>query len=206
MRLIDIHTHSKEREASILNCSADEDITRICSVGLHPWDIDDNWESKIARIEEQATNSKVVAIGECGFDYIKGRAVKELQETVFKAHINIAEKSGKPLIVHLVKGEEELLKVAKRVPHSCTWIIHGFRGKQQQAEQLLRAGFYLSFGEKFNSEALLFTPIERLFVESDESKKSIADIYSAIAKVKGISTCELARQIEHNAERCNINI
>lgn len=206
MRLIDIHTHNKEREASILNCSADEDITHICSVGLHPWDIGNDWKSKIAGIEKRAADSKVVAIGECGFDYIKGAAAKELQESVFMAHIDIAERSGKPLIVHIVKGEQELLKAAKRAPHNSAWIIHGFRGKQQQAEQLLRAGFYLSFGEKFNSEALLFTPVERLFIESDESKQSIAEIYSAIAKIKGVSIDELARHIEDNARRCNIDI
>ena len=79
----------------------------------------------------------------------------------------------------------QLLKAAKEIPHKQAWIIHGFRGKEEQATQLLRAGFYLSFGEKFNSDTVKSVPLKRIFIESDESKKNIEKIYSEIATLKG---------------------
>lgn len=206
MQLIDIHTHTAQKGASVFNCTPDSTPAGICSIGIHPWDIDDCWKERIAAIEKRATEANVVAIGECGFDFLRAKAAADTQRAVFEAHARISEHNGKPLIIHLVKGAEQLLKAAKEIPHKQAWIIHGFRGKEEQAAQLLRAGFYLSFGEKFNSDTVKSVPLERIFIESDESKKPIASIYENIAHIKGISINELATAIKENAIRCNINL
>ena len=206
MQLIDIHTHTAQEGASVFNCTPDSTPAGICSIGIHPWDIDDCWEECIAAIEKRAAEANVVAIGECGFDFLKATAATDTQRAVFEAHARISEHNGKPLIIHLVKGAEQLLKAAKEIPHKQAWIIHGFRGKEEQATQLLRAGFYLSFGEKFNSDTVKSVPLERIFIESDESNKPIASIYENIAHIKGISINELATAIKENAIRCNINL
>lgn len=206
MQLIDIHTHTTQEGASVFNCTPDSTPAGICSIGIHPWDIDDCWKEHIAAIEKRATEANVVAIGECGFDFLRATVAADTQRAVFEAHARISEHNSKPLIIHLVKGAEQLLKAAKEIPHKQAWIIHGFRGKEEQATQLLRAGFYLSFGEKFNSDTVKSVPLERIFIESDESKKPIASIYENIAHIKGISINELARAIKENAIRCNINL
>ena len=75
----------------------------------------------------------------------------------------------KPLVIHLVKAMSELLKLKQQIKPANPWIIHGFRGKAALAEECLRHGFYLSFGEKYQEEALRITPAGRLFLETDES-------------------------------------
>ena len=65
-----------------------------------------------------------------------------LQETVFIRQAKMADAAGKPLIVHLVKATDALLRLKKELKPRVPWIIHGFRGKAQLAEELLRHGFY----------------------------------------------------------------
>ena len=60
------------------------------------------------------------------------------------------------------------------------WIIHGFRGKPQLAQQLLNKGFYISLGEKFNPETVSIIPVDRLLFETDESPLNINKIIDNI--------------------------
>ena len=205
MELLDIHTHNKEcdSQSSILNSNGYITGRRI-SMGIHPWNISSDWEKHFAIIRANACKENVCAIGECGTDKLKSPANEELQQEVFRAHATLAEEAGKPLIIHCVKGFDTIIALHKEISPKQAWIIHGFRGKPQQAEQLIKNGFYISFGDKFNIDSVKATPLERLFIESDESKKSINKIYDEIAKVKGCSIAELCTAIMHNAAKCNI--
>lgn len=206
MQLIDIHTHTPKSDGniSVIDLGTSQPDGRLCSVGLHPWKISTQWAEEFGIIEQNAAKKDVIAIGECGFDIPKSPTTKEEQYNVFVKHIELSEKVKKPLIVHLVKGMELLLKAAKETPHRQHWIIHGFRGKPQQAQQLLSAGMYISLGEKFNHETAKFIPMDRLFIESDESKAALYDIYQRVAQAKEISIEELARQIAQNTIDCGI--
>ncbi len=200
MTLTDIHTHKKENgsTASIYSSGIAYTDDRIISLGIHPWDIDEKWPDVFAKIKEHASRENVAAIGECGIDLIKSTATEERQKEVFKAHALLAEELGKPLIIHCVKAFDAIIAAKKECKPSVSWIIHGFRGKPQQALQLLGAGFHISLGEHFNRETAMAIPAERLFIESDESAMPIYRIYESIARARGISTEELALQIKSN--------
>ena len=198
---VDIHTHN---DAGNPVAVVDNGAVGFCSVGIHPWRITEDWEQRFLEIRALARQPHVVAVGECGFDYLKSLASKEVQYELFKAHALLAEEIGKPLIIHLVKGQQELLRASKEILHKQAWIIHGFRGKPLQALQLLSAGMYISLGEMFNSDAASVIPLGRLFIESDESAVPIAEIYEKIANVKGVQVGELARCTIENARACNI--
>ncbi len=129
---------------------------------------------------ECASHPQVLAIGESGFDRLRGGDI-ESQFKAFKCHIKKSEEFGKPLIVHMVRSSDLLLKTRKDLTVHEPWIIHGFRGKPQEALQLLRAGMFLSFGEYYNVEALRATPTDRLFLETDESTCGIETIYNKVA-------------------------
>ena len=206
MLLIDIHTHTQREDdnIAILDLGTDCPDGRLCSIGIHPWKISDVWEEQFYMIEEKATRKEVAAIGECGFDALKSPATKAEQYKIFIKHIELSERVQKPLIIHLVKGAELLLKAAKEQQHNERWIIHGFRGKPTQAQQLLSVGMYISLGEKFNIETARVIPLDRLFIESDESKAALYDIYQRVAQAKEISIEELAAQIILNAKECSI--
>ena len=202
MILFDLHTHNNDADGmfSILN-SYGYIAGRNISIGIHPWSIDGNWKNVFAEIEKQATNRNVRAIGECGIDKLKSPASIEEQIEIFKAHALLAEEIQKPLIIHCVKGFDEIIAIYREVLPKQAWIVHGFRGKPQQAEQLIKEGFYISFGEKFNIDSLKAVPMEKLFIESDESKTSINDIYTLIAEARGCSVEKLALAVMQNVEK-----
>lgn len=204
MTLIDIHTHNNTAGNSIFNSGTLYLADKKISVGIHPWHINAEWKNKLATIVGFAEKGNVVAIGECGIDILKSPAPVELQEEIFKAHILLAEELRKPLIIHCVKAYDELIAIHKELSPSQAWIIHGFRGKPQQTEQLIKAGFYISLGEKFNPDSARIIPADRLFIESDESSAAIADIYAAVACAKGAYIEALAVQTEQNAAKCGI--
>jgi TatD DNase family protein len=205
---IDLHTHNAEHDERCIKIVSSNTLTSaantLFSAGIHPWDISDSWQEDIQRIAAIAGDKRVVAIGECGIDKIKSLAGIETQKEVLKAHIAISEKEEKPLILHCVKGFDSIIALHKESRPRQAWIIHGFRGKPEQAAQLLREGFYLSYGEKHNHDSLVATPLDRLFIESDTSTTSIGEIYHSIAMELGTSTEALMAATQENATKCNI--
>ena len=200
MELLDIHTHNSTAHSrlAILNCSTYTP-ERTISLGLHPWYAPTEWRETFATIEQCASNSNVAAIGECGIDALRSTLPIEEQKALLRAHALLAERVQKPLILHCVKAFDAIVALHKEISPKQAWIIHGFRGKPQQATLLTKRGLCLSFGEKFNKESLMATPAEKLFIESDDSSQSIATIYSTIAAAMGTTVEELARQTMENS-------
>ncbi len=204
MTLIDIHTHNNTAGNTIFNSGTLYLADKKISVGIHPWYINAEWKNKLATIVGFAGKGNVVAIGECGIDILKSPAPVELQEEIFKAHILLAEELRKPLIIHCVKAYDRLIALRNELKPQQAWIVHGFRGKPQQTEQLIKAGFYISLGERFNPDSTKAIPADRLFIESDESHATIADIYAIVAKTMGTTIEALAVQTVQNAAKCGI--
>ena len=173
----------------------------LISCGIHPWYIQDK-NTQFAELDALLSGEKnVAAIGEAGLDKLSA-APYPLQQEIFRGQALRAEKWQKPLIIHAVKTWGDLLAEHKRLRPLMPWIIHGFRGKGELAGQLLREGFYLSFGLHFHPEALREAWPGRLFLETDEAPVSIGDIYQNAAQILGISPEELAKQVEKNARAC----
>lgn len=135
------------------------------SVGIHPWDtVDEPTAEQFAQLRLQAADSRCVAVGECGFDLLRGGPV-ERQQRVFLAHAELAEQLQKPLIIHSVRADHLLLAAIKAVRPTVPWILHGFRGRQSRAEALLRAGLSLSINAARPLPYPL--PASRLYPETD---------------------------------------
>ncbi len=210
----DIHTHRNYVEKDVVTifnrnvgdyascCGLDLQHTYY-SLGLHPWKIrEENWSKHIDFIEKNAVFQQVKAIGECGLDTLCDTP-RALQNKVLLAQVLIAEKFNKPVIIHCVKALDEIIALKKIIQPVQPWIIHGFRGKPQQAEQLIRQGFYLSFGKKLNPASLLKTPLDHLFFETDDSKDlTIEAIYLNAVKILGITLEDLLLGIEKNVNNC----
>ncbi|MBQ8336878.1 MAG: TatD family hydrolase [Bacteroidaceae bacterium] len=205
MEFTDIHTHMPPAEGkpAIYNCGTEHIAGIKVSAGIHPWNVSDDWEEKFKIVEAIAQNDNCIAVGECGIDKLKGGCT-EIQEEAFRAHAMLAEKIKKPLIIHCVKSIDAIIAMHKETAPEQAWIIHGFRGKPQQAMQLIKAGLYVSFGEHFNAESVKAVPLERILIESDESRLPIEEIYSLAAEAKGITAEELACIVRDNAKKCNM--
>ena len=131
-------------------------------------------DEAIAEIAELAKEDVVRAIGETGVDFFRtseeGRA---FQEKSFRAHIQIANKLNKPVMVHDRDAHLDALRIlddekAQQV------IFHCFSGDKEFAQELVKRGWYLSFAGTCTfknaqslRDALQVTPLENVFVETD---------------------------------------
>lgn len=202
--ITNFHCHDTEAQQALISVDVndfDPQYGNTYSVGIHPWHIGDDWQQQVEQLNEAAQHRLVVAIGETGLDSLKG-APFDVQEQVMQAHIDIAAATGKPLIIHCVRTSQQILKLWRDNPeaHNVAWIIHGFRGNENVARQLLDAGFYLSYGSKHNAEALAITPLDHLLVETDdEPSTGIAQVLKDVAKAKQCSPRSLRKQVRRTA-------
>ena len=204
MDFFNIHTHIAKHPANEILSADVSSFSAIgknefLSVGIHPWYLDDA-ENQLDLLRKAIENKQVVAIGECGLDKLKGPSM-DLQTTVFKKQIALSEEYHLPMIIHCVKAYNELIQIKKSTHPHQPWIIHGFRGKEALAKECILHGFHLSFGAYYQEDALRAVPVEKLFVETDESDMTIEEIYLRIAHTRGIELEELTESIKKNVER-----
>ena len=184
--LIDIHTH---RPTSAVTITA---------VGLHPWQA----EHGAAPSEEEIEAAD--AVGEIGLDKACGVDFEQ-QTAVFEAQLRLAEQHQKPVVLHCVRAFEEVMNALEKFALR-TVIFHGFIGSSEQAERAVKKGYYLSFGartarSKKPIEALRATPLDRLFVETDEAETPIEEIYALVARLRGLEVEALAAATRQNHAR-----
>ncbi len=150
-----------------LDCDPFGDVARF-SFGIHPWDTADRTavERMFARLEVVAADPRVVAIGETGLDALRGASLSE-QEEIFLRHADMAERLGKPLIIHAVRTAARIAALCRGRHPSVPWIIHGFRGNAVFARQLVDAGLSLSLGLRHNPDVADVVPPDRLYRETD---------------------------------------
>lgn len=148
--LIDVHTHTYELPAqgvSVCSLFAHEPIPDQgwFSIGMHPWHTADvHWRDSLTNIEKKARSENVLALGELGFDSLRGAPLAQ-QRLVAEAQVRLAEQLGKPVVLHCVRAWPDLLSLRKALHPRQPWLVHGFRGGVQLAQQLLRAGFFRVF-------------------------------------------------------------
>ena len=204
MDYFDIHTHCIPLcpSQAIVSIDAsslpmDEKVV-YASIGIHPWQLTEaNAESQWEALKASVNDPRIIAIGEAGLDKLKGASIS-LQSSVFQQEIALSESLSLPMVIHCVRAFNELTQIRKASQAKQPWIIHGFRGKPSIAQELLKHGCWLSFGSHFQEESVRITPLNRLFIETDESAESIEHIYHRIAGIKGISPEELAEAINKN--------
>lgn len=166
------------------------------SVGIHPWYIS-HAEEQLAELRRQALSPDVVAIGETGLDKLAETPLK-CQQEIFSASVSLAEELGLFVIIHCVKAWDELIALKKACHPRMPWVIHGFRGKAALARQLIRQGFYLSFGARFNPDALHEAWPNRLFAETDDCTTGIRSVYDSLSASLDIPLQQFAGQIAEN--------
>ncbi len=182
---VNIHTHRPT------GCD-----TEIATAGVHPWDAE---HGDIAAVE--AAVGRIDAIGEIGLDYAC-EADRASQQRIFEAQLELAERSGLPVVLHCVKAFEPVMKTLAEYRLKAV-IFHGFIGSREQMRQAVAAGYYVSFGERtFASPktlgAMREIPKERMFLETDDSPTGIAEIYRRAAEAVGTDIGTLERTITEN--------
>lgn len=209
---IDIHVHGGAPAAGIFileSLMAHEEkvpseVSGIAyTYGIHPWFLNEhNYKQLLAAVEKSVQHPGIIAIGEAGFDRLRGPSA-ELQRKVFEEQVAISEELKKPVVIHCVRGWDELLSVHKKLKPKMPWLVHGFRGNVELAEQLLSKGLYLSFWFDFvlrpeSADLLRALPGDRIFLETDGADVDIRAIYNKVSNDKGIPIEELKAMILSN--------
>lgn len=197
-----MHTHAVGRTAGavrILNNRsgfADSVGMPPVSMGLHPWYLTEGQlEKNLGDLEAAASQSGVMAIGECGLDRVCDTPMP-LQEKAFRCQLSLAEGLRKPVIVHCVRAYEDVLRILREERVSIPVIFHGFRRDAALAGRILASGHRLSFGRHLSqpkvAEVFRSIPPERVFLETDDTEASIADVYALAAVATGFDLPALA--------------
>ncbi|NJP32815.1 TatD family hydrolase [Micromonospora thermarum] len=149
----------------------------VATVALHPneaprlSDLDD----ALRAIETLAAQDRVRGIGETGMDFYRtGDEGRAAQEESFRAHIAIAKRYGKTLVIHDREAHADVLRILDDEGAPDTVVLHCFSGDADFARECVRRGYLLSFAGTvtFGSagalrEAAALTPLDQILVETD---------------------------------------
>jgi TatD DNase family protein len=202
--------------------------TVVAAVALHPneaprlaeaGDLDD----ALAEIDRLAGSSdRVRAVGETGLDYYRTEPPgRDAQHASFRAHIALAKRHAKTLVVHDREAHADVLRILDEEGAPERVVMHCFSGDAAFAEQCARRGFWLSYAGTVTfknaaplREALAVTPPDRLLVETDapfltpmpyrgrpNASYLVPLTVRAMAETLGSDVADLCRRIDANTER-----
>jgi len=174
-------------------------------------------------LNELAANKKTVAIGECGLDYFRmEKSSKALQKELFIKHIQLANKAGKPLMLHVRNGKDrgsvyieaaKILKEYARVPFD----FHFFAGSLEETKLLLDLGAHFSFTgvvtfARSYDEVIKYLPLDRIMSETDcpyiapvphRGKRNepayVREVVRSIAEIRGGNPRDVEKSLATNA-------
>ena len=205
----DIHTHNKTNQSDVFSLvnqyPNNNELSIPFSIGIHPWYIEDNGVAQLDLLENKLNNNNCYAIGECGLDKLTNIDF-DLQTQLFSAQIKLSEAYKKPLIIHCVRAFNEVIMLKKQHKTKQPWIIHGVNKNNQITKDLLKNNCYLSFGKALLVNSRLQnvfkqTPLENIFLETDDSNETIVNIYKKAAYLKELDIEDLKQSIHQNFNR-----
>jgi TatD DNase family protein len=208
MIFFNLHTHSYTNQDDVIEIvnqypqEFDNSIPNY-SIGIHPWYIAENRiDSDLQIIESKLQGQNCKAIGECGLDK-RIEISMALQQRVFEKQLALAEKYKKPVIIHCVGAFQEVIAIKKKMNISVPIVIHGFSKNIEMANQLVKNGFYLSFGKSLfqinDMDSVFYSvPNDRIFLETDTIDKDIKAVYEIASKNRNIELEEMKVIINAN--------
>ncbi|MFD8965224.1 TatD family hydrolase [Streptomyces sp. NPDC059568] len=179
-------------------------------------------DDALAEIDRLAALPQVHAVGETGLDYFRtGPEGVAAQERSFRAHIEIAKRHGKALVIHDRDAHADVLRILTEEGAPERTVFHCYSGDAKMAEVCAAAGYYMSFAGNVTfknaqplRDALTIAPLELVLVETDapfltpapyrgrpNAPYLIPVTLRAMAEVRGIGEDAMAEAIAGNTAR-----
>ena len=169
------------------------------ALGIHPVCMAQAQEADLhaldAELALRLADPRLVAVGEIGLDYfvpaLKVSPLRERQEFFYRAQLKLARNHGLPVILHVRRSADKLLKHLRELAPHGGWsgIAHAFSGSTQQAMEFIKLGFKLGFGGAVTFETALQLrrlaaelPLSALVMETDSPDIPPHWIYKTAAK------------------------
>jgi TatD DNase family protein len=155
---------------------ADDNKEVFCSVGLHPQSVEEEGLIDVEHLVKLTEAKKVIGLGETGLDYYRNDNTKELQKRSFLNHIEAAQITGIPVIIHSRDADEDMIDMLKTQMNRKRFkaVLHCFTGSKQFADAALELGLYISASgivtfknAKPLQSVIKDLPLNRLLVETD---------------------------------------
>ena len=196
------------------------------AVAIHPNEtapVDAARDTVLASIEALAASPKVVAIGETGLDYYRDWSPRDVQRAWFRAHIEIARRTGKTLMIHDREAHSDVLAIlAEYAPWPLYSVIfHCFSGDASMAARCAEAGYVMSFAGNVTfanaqplRDAAAAAPAELILAETDapfltpvpnrgkpNAPAMVAHTLRALAEIKQADLAGLCATVTATGER-----
>ena len=189
------------------------------SAGIHPHDSKNAPPDFLDQIKKFMKSSKMVAIGEMGLDYYRNISLPDIQNSVFRKQVQLAQELKKPIIFHNRDADIDVIKVLSDFP-DVIGVAHCFSSTISTAKTLLNMGYYISFSGNLtfkNSklpEVAKYLPLDRILVETDSPYLSPVPyrgkrnepgrtryVAEKLAEIHQVSLELVARKTTENANR-----
>ncbi|MGY3436409.1 MULTISPECIES: TatD family hydrolase [unclassified Marinovum] len=193
------------------------------AAGTHPMSAADEPLTSVEELVALSQHPKFVGIGETGLDYHYTAESAEIQQKSLRIHIEAAQKTGLPLIIHARAADDDMAEILasehRNAPYAC--VMHCFSSSPALAKQALDLGFYLSMSgitafpkSQELRDIFAAAPIDRILVETDAPYLApppfrgrrnepgyTAHTAKRAAETFGLDYADFAAQTEANFER-----
>lgn len=192
----------------------------VAAYGIHPLYVMGAREEDLASLRSWLERENPVAVGEIGLDGYVSDSDPARQEWFFVEQLKIAREFGLPVILHIRRAVDQVLKQLRRirVPGG---IAHAFNGSRQQAEEFIKLGFGLGFGGAMTysgstriRELAATLPLDAIVLETDapdippawlergrNTPGELPRMAAVLAELRGLSTADVAAATGINARR-----
>jgi TatD DNase family protein len=151
------------------------------ALGIHPLYVPQAQANDLLALDlaltQRRDDPRLVAVGEIGLDFFVPELclpnMRERQWFFYTAQLKLAHKHGLPVILHVRRSADLLLKGLRQCPPP-SGIAHAFNGSAQQAQAFVDRGFALGFGGTLTFERSLQLrrlacdlPMSALVLETD---------------------------------------
>jgi TatD DNase family protein len=171
-RIVTVGTTGASCRAAL---EAAEDFPQVyAAIGRHPNASTGFDDADLAELKALAAHPKCVAIGESGLDFYREGAPRADQERAFRAQIELARDTGKPLVIHTRDADEATLATLEEHAQGVRVILHCFSMAARIDQCLAHGDWWISFAGNVTypkapalREAALRVPASQLLVETD---------------------------------------
>jgi len=196
-----------------------EDFPQVfAAVGRHPNHATGFDDNDLAELHGLAAHPLCRAIGETGLDFYRDTAPRADQERAFRAQLELARETAKPLVIHTRAADDDTLAILGAEADGVRVILHCF-SMPDRLDEALALGCWISFAGNVtypaNAQlrvAAARVPADKLLVETDAPYLSPQPVRKQrnvpanvvltaelVAQERGVSYVELEEQVERNA-------
>ena len=129
--------------------------------------------NSINEIEKMLDHPKVVAVGEIGLDYYRDYVKPEIQKSVFIDQLNLAQKKGMPVVIHIRDAHEDFISIFKKY-RKLRGVLHAFSGDEDvlnwvmdNTDLYIGIGGPVTFKNFKNDDLIRKIPLDRILLETD---------------------------------------